>query len=110
MKMCSWVGSICPEMGRIKAPTALRSGVLDMIRFVFRDAERFRGETHMTVAKNVARRTCSAMAVALALSLVAPWLQAQTSNKPNRQSDVVKTSAGELRLTPLYHGSVMLEF
>jgi len=28
----------------------------------------------------------------------------------NRQSDVVHTSAGDLRLTPLYHGSVMLEF
>jgi L-ascorbate metabolism protein UlaG (beta-lactamase superfamily) len=28
----------------------------------------------------------------------------------NHQSDVVKTSRGELRLTPLYHGSVMLEF
>jgi len=29
---------------------------------------------------------------------------------PNRQSDVVQTSRGPLRLTPLYHGSVMLEF
>src|SRR6185295_2369629 len=28
----------------------------------------------------------------------------------NRQADVVRTSLGELRLTPLYHGSVMLEF
>jgi L-ascorbate metabolism protein UlaG (beta-lactamase superfamily) len=36
-----------------------------------------------------------------------PVLQAAA---PNRQSDVVKTSSGELRLTPLYHGSVMLEF
>jgi len=29
---------------------------------------------------------------------------------PNRQSDVIATSAGALRITPLYHGSVMLEF
>src|SRR4051812_32534172 len=29
---------------------------------------------------------------------------------PNKQSDTVKTSRGDLRLTPLYHGSVMLEF
>jgi L-ascorbate metabolism protein UlaG (beta-lactamase superfamily) len=28
----------------------------------------------------------------------------------NRQADVVQTSRGELRLTPIYHGSVMLEF
>jgi L-ascorbate metabolism protein UlaG (beta-lactamase superfamily) len=28
----------------------------------------------------------------------------------NRQADVVKTSKGDLRITPLYHGSVMLEF
>jgi L-ascorbate metabolism protein UlaG (beta-lactamase superfamily) len=29
---------------------------------------------------------------------------------PNRQADVVETTAGALRITPLYHGSVMLEF
>src|SRR5437879_7717494 len=29
---------------------------------------------------------------------------------PNRQADVVQTSKGPLKLTPLYHGSVMLEF
>ena len=29
---------------------------------------------------------------------------------PNRQADVVQTSRGPLKLTPLYHGSVMLEF
>jgi L-ascorbate metabolism protein UlaG (beta-lactamase superfamily) len=29
---------------------------------------------------------------------------------PNKQTDVVRTSGGELRMTPLYHGSVMLEF
>jgi len=29
---------------------------------------------------------------------------------PNHQSDVVQTSQGPLKITPLYHGSVMLEF
>jgi L-ascorbate metabolism protein UlaG (beta-lactamase superfamily) len=29
---------------------------------------------------------------------------------PNQQSDVVATSQGPLKITPLYHGSVMLEF
>jgi L-ascorbate metabolism protein UlaG (beta-lactamase superfamily) len=29
---------------------------------------------------------------------------------PNKQTDVVQTSKGPLRITPLYHGSVMLEF
>jgi L-ascorbate metabolism protein UlaG (beta-lactamase superfamily) len=29
---------------------------------------------------------------------------------PNRQSDVVETSRGPLKITPLFHGSVMLEF
>jgi L-ascorbate metabolism protein UlaG (beta-lactamase superfamily) len=48
-------------------------------------------------------------AVALAASLLTTpgILHANTSN---RQADVVKTSRGELRITPLYHGSVMLEF
>jgi len=29
---------------------------------------------------------------------------------PNRQADVVQTSKGPLKMTPIYHGSVMLEF
>ena len=29
---------------------------------------------------------------------------------PNRQADVVETSKGPLKITPLYHGSAMLEF
>src|SRR5271170_5433747 len=32
------------------------------------------------------------------------------ANTSNRQADVVKTSRGDLRITPIYHGSVMLEF
>ncbi len=30
-------------------------------------------------------------------------------SQPNRVSDVVSTSQGQLRITPLFHGSVMLE-
>ena len=29
---------------------------------------------------------------------------------PNKQSDVIETSKGPLRMTPIYHGSLMLEF
>ncbi len=29
---------------------------------------------------------------------------------PNKQTDVIETSKGPLRITPLYHGSVMLKF
>ena len=29
---------------------------------------------------------------------------------PNRQADIVQTSKGPLKMTPIYHGSVMLEF
>jgi L-ascorbate metabolism protein UlaG (beta-lactamase superfamily) len=32
------------------------------------------------------------------------------SATPNHQSDVIQTSKGPLRLTPIYHGSLMLEF
>ena len=34
----------------------------------------------------------------------------RAANPSNRQADVIQTSRGELRLMPLYHGSVMLEF
>jgi hypothetical protein len=50
----------------------------------------------------------SALALGLASGFLAVGLQA--ANPPNKRTDVVQTSAGELRLTPLYHGSVMLEF
>ena len=48
------------------------------------------------------------MIMLVLLSLRIPNLSGQAA--PNRQTDEVKTSAGPLRLTPLYHGSVMLEF
>jgi len=43
----------------------------------------------------------------VALSALSPIRAAAT---PNHQSDVVETSKGALRITPLFHGSVMLEF
>ena len=48
----------------------------------------------------------------LLIACVSSWLtwSVLQAAAPNHQSDVVKTSRGDLRLTPLYHGSVMLEF
>jgi L-ascorbate metabolism protein UlaG (beta-lactamase superfamily) len=43
-----------------------------------------------------------------ALLIAAPALRAQ--NKVNDQVDTMHTSAGDLKIRPLYHGSVMLEF
>jgi L-ascorbate metabolism protein UlaG (beta-lactamase superfamily) len=48
------------------------------------------------------------LALGLASGAFAARLRA-AANPSNRQADVVQTSSGELRLTPLYHGSVMLE-
>lgn len=45
--------------------------------------------------------------IALSFAISPSPFRAATSN---RQADVFKTSQGELRITPLYHGSVMLEF
>src|SRR5512135_2615216 len=42
------------------------------------------------------------------LFLTAAFLSAAVL--PNRQTDVVETAKGTLRITPLYHGSVLLEF
>jgi L-ascorbate metabolism protein UlaG (beta-lactamase superfamily) len=50
-------------------------------------------------------------AMLLAVSLMTmPVAFGAAAAPSNRQADVVKTSKGELRVTPLYHGSVMLEF
>jgi L-ascorbate metabolism protein UlaG (beta-lactamase superfamily) len=48
-----------------------------------------------------------AAAIFVSLLTLALRLRATTSN---RQVDAIKTSAGELRIMPVYHGSVMLEF
>ncbi len=53
-------------------------------------------------------RSIAVAAALAALLLASPALRAQ--NKVNGQVDVIQTSAGELRIRPLYHGSVMLEF
>jgi L-ascorbate metabolism protein UlaG (beta-lactamase superfamily) len=47
-----------------------------------------------------------AFVIGLGVLMLAPALHGAPSN---RQADVVSTARGELRLTPLYHGSVMLE-
>jgi hypothetical protein len=52
-------------------------------------------------------RVLGAVAIALSLSTFPVPLRADSSNA---QVDVVHTSRGELRVRPLYHGSVMLEF
>jgi L-ascorbate metabolism protein UlaG (beta-lactamase superfamily) len=47
----------------------------------------------------------------LAILLVSGFLAVSDGAvMPNQQSDVVQTSKGPLKITPLYHGSVMLEF
>lgn len=48
--------------------------------------------------------------IALCMSAALLTLRLDAANPSNRQADVVATSQGELRLLPLYHGSVMLEF
>jgi L-ascorbate metabolism protein UlaG (beta-lactamase superfamily) len=48
-----------------------------------------------------------ALAIAFSLSIFPGLLRADSSNA---QVDAIHTSRGELRLRPLYHGSVMLEF
>jgi L-ascorbate metabolism protein UlaG (beta-lactamase superfamily) len=55
----------------------------------------------------VAIRVLGAVAIALSLSIFPVLLHADSSNA---QVDAIHTSRGELRLRPLYHGSVMLEF
>ena len=52
-------------------------------------------------------RALGALAIALSLLTFPVLLRADSSNA---QVDVVHTSRGELRVRPLYHGSVMLEF
>jgi L-ascorbate metabolism protein UlaG (beta-lactamase superfamily) len=45
-----------------------------------------------------------------ALFAAAAWGAVDAAVAPNHQTDSIETSLGSLRLTPLYHGSVMLEF
>ncbi|HEV2521461.1 MAG TPA: MBL fold metallo-hydrolase [Candidatus Acidoferrales bacterium] len=53
------------------------------------------------------RRALSAICFAI-LFVTLPAMSG--GNPSNRQVDVIQTSRGPLRLMPVYHGSVMLEF
>src|ERR1700689_4579098 len=44
------------------------------------------------------------------LIVLCGFFAASAAVTPNKQTDVVQPSKGPLRITPLYHGSVMLEF
>jgi L-ascorbate metabolism protein UlaG (beta-lactamase superfamily) len=54
-----------------------------------------------------AKQFFSAIVLIISLFVPAGILPAETLNK---QADVIKTTQGDLKITPLYHGSVMLEF
>jgi L-ascorbate metabolism protein UlaG (beta-lactamase superfamily) len=54
-----------------------------------------------------ARYAVTAVILFVSLATLSLAVHANTSN---HQADVVQTSRGELRITPIYHGSVMLEF
>src|ERR1700732_5041673 len=56
------------------------------------------------------RRQKSEGRISLVLFLCVGAVPGWGAVAPNHQSDVVQTSQGPLKLTPLYHGSVMLEF
>src|SRR5713101_3786315 len=60
--------------------------------------------------KTEVRRQKSECRLGLILFLCALAPGAFGAVTPNHQSDVVQTSQGPLKITPLYHGSVMLEF
>lgn len=51
-----------------------------------------------------------AVVVAIMAAGLLVTLALRAQNPVNQQVDVLKTSAGDLRIRPLYHGSVMLEF
>jgi L-ascorbate metabolism protein UlaG (beta-lactamase superfamily) len=56
------------------------------------------------------KRATHTFSVAAAFVLLVSFAALLHANTSNRQADVVKTSEGDLRITPLYHGSVMLEW
>lgn len=63
------------------------------------------------LSRNLMRKLTQYIAIAAVFAaaiLAATELRAQ--NPVNQQVDVLHTSAGDLRIRPLYHGSVMLEF
>lgn len=58
----------------------------------------------------VTRQTGPGMALALCGLFSLHPAPAFAAAAPNRQTDLVETSQGALKITPLYHGSVMLDF
>ena len=58
----------------------------------------------------VTRQTGPGMALALCGLFSIHQAPAVAAAAPNRQTDLVETSQGALKITPLYHGSVMLDF
>jgi len=46
----------------------------------------------------------------LTVCLISAWVPVFGAATPNHQTDVVETSKGPLKLTPIFHGSLMLEF
>src|ERR1700752_1159193 len=69
--------------------------------------ERTQGVRLMRRNSAVVFSILGALAIALSISISPPLLRADSSNA---QVDVIQTSRGELRLRPLYHGSVMIGF
>lgn len=56
------------------------------------------------------KRAAHILSLAVLMVLLLSFAAVLHANTSNRQADVVKTSQGDLRITPLYHGSVMLEW
>ena len=56
------------------------------------------------------KTSAQVLSMCAALGLLLCSSAALHANTSNRQADVVETSQGKLRITPLYHGSVMLEW
>src|SRR5256885_437984 len=59
-----------------------------------------------SIPMNHPRRPANLTALALVLFALAPVVTRAAS----RQTDEIQTSRGPLRVTPIFHGSVMLEF
>src|SRR6185436_1107283 len=60
--------------------------------------------------RNLPKRMSMRQSITSCVLLSLLCLNAFSAATPNKQTDEIMTSKGVLRLTPLYHGSVMLEF
>jgi L-ascorbate metabolism protein UlaG (beta-lactamase superfamily) len=59
---------------------------------------------------SVTRQKGSGMAIVLCGLFFVNHAAAFAAAAPNRQTDLIETTKGALKITPLYHGSVMLDF